>query len=177
MMVHTGLICGCATTLVAAEVLSRQWIGIDLWEKAHKVVIKRLNEESRHGRFGDSDDGELRAYEGGKVIYSTTPPVRTDDGEEAVPYLKPKVKRDPPGPKMSRTDIFNTLVEEQQTDKGIKCIGCNRIFDDPLYLQLDHNVPRSQGGINHIANRMLLCGPCNQIKGDRLNIEGAAKRK
>ena len=28
---------GCATTLVAAERLQRQWVGMDIWEKAHDV--------------------------------------------------------------------------------------------------------------------------------------------
>ena len=36
---------GCATTCVAAERLGRQWIGIDIWEKAHGVVIDRLKTE------------------------------------------------------------------------------------------------------------------------------------
>ena len=44
--------------------------------------------------------------------------------------------------------------------------SCDREFDDPLYLQLDHKTPRSQGGLNHISNHMLLCGPCNRIKSN-----------
>ena len=34
--------CGCATTLVAAEALKRQWIGIDLWEGAATTLQRRL---------------------------------------------------------------------------------------------------------------------------------------
>ena len=34
---------GCATTLVAAERLGRQWVGIDLWEGAHEVILRRLS--------------------------------------------------------------------------------------------------------------------------------------
>ena len=37
--------------------------------------------------------------------------------------------------------------------------GSERQFDDPLYLELDHNAPRSDGGLNHISNRLLLYGP------------------
>ena len=37
--------CGCATTCVAAERLGRQWIGIDLSEKAVELVNMRLQEE------------------------------------------------------------------------------------------------------------------------------------
>ena len=59
---------GCATTCVAAERLGRQWAGIDIWEKAHEVVINRLKIE---GLLSDSRGG------GVKVIFrsamSTTP--------------------------------------------------------------------------------------------------------
>ena len=50
--------------------------------------------------------------------------------------------------------------------------GCDREFDDPLYIELDHNTPRSDGGLNHISNRLLLCGPCNRIKSNRLTLSG-----
>ena len=33
---------GCATTCIAAERLGRQWVGIDIWEGAHGVVLDRL---------------------------------------------------------------------------------------------------------------------------------------
>ena len=72
------------------------------------------------------------------------------------------------GPKLSRTEIADILIEEN----GMRCAGCDREFDDPLYLQLDHKTPRSEGGLNHISNRMLLCGPCNRITSDRLTLNG-----
>ena len=37
--------CGCATTPIAAERLGRQWVGIDIWEKAHEAVLNRLEAE------------------------------------------------------------------------------------------------------------------------------------
>lgn len=55
---------------------------------------------------------------------------------------------------------------------GQVCQGCDRFFDDLLYLELDHNTPRSSGGINHVSNRLLLCGPCNRIKSNTLTLEG-----
>ena len=45
-------------------------------------------------------------------------------------------------------------------------------FEDPFYLGLDHETPRSDGGLNHIWNRLLLCGPCNRIKSNRLTLSG-----
>ncbi len=53
-----------------------------------------------------------------------------------------------------------------------KCQGCDRPFDDSRYLQLDHNTPRADGGINHISNRVLLCGPCNRLKSNLLTLSG-----
>ena len=49
---------------------------------------------------------------------------------------------------------------------------CDRVFDDPRYLQLDHNTSRSDGGLNPITNRVLLCGPCNQAKSNIYTLPG-----
>ena len=43
--------CGCATALVAAEMHVRQWVGIDLSEKAVQLVVGRLRDQ--HGLFGE----------------------------------------------------------------------------------------------------------------------------
>ena len=44
-----GPFCGCATTLLAAEKFTkgekRQWIGIDIWDGAERMVIDRLTKE------------------------------------------------------------------------------------------------------------------------------------
>ena len=37
--------CGTGTTCVAAEKLNRQWIGIDVAEKAEDIILERLNKE------------------------------------------------------------------------------------------------------------------------------------
>ncbi len=39
--------CGCATTPVAAERLGRQWVGMDLWAGAHRIVVSRLRQEKQ----------------------------------------------------------------------------------------------------------------------------------
>ena len=51
---------GCATTCVAAERLGRQWVGIDIWDKAHEIVLNRLESEGlaiSHGG-GGGQNGE-----------------------------------------------------------------------------------------------------------------------
>jgi len=159
--------CGCATTLVAAERLGREWIGMDIWERAHQTVIERLQNEGLAGPNGETN-GRLLTL--GQLGYSTVAPVRTDEGDTAAPVLKTRRRRvkEPPGPRMTRAEMVEVLIEEG----GMVCAGCDREFDDPLYLELAHNTPRSQGGLNHISNRMLLCGPCNRIMSDTLTLNG-----
>ena len=69
---------------------------------------------------------------------------------------------------MSRAEMYNILLSHE----GKKCQGCDRKFDDERYLQLDHNTPRSDGGMNHLSNRILLCGPCNQAKSNIYTLSG-----
>lgn len=152
---------GCATTLVAAERAGRRWVGIDIWEKAHSVVIERLE---REGLFGE--------FKLGDIPLIPHPPVRTDDGEPAAPFLRVKERiREPEGQKMSRAEMYEFLLVQH----GWKCQGCGRVFDDSRYLELDHNTPRSDGGLNHISNRILLCGPCNRLKSNIYTLKGLQK--
>ena len=39
-------------------------------------------------------------------------------------------------------------------------------FPFKLY-EVDHVVPKSKGGTDHLGNLQLLCGHCNKIKGDK----------
>ena len=158
--------CGCATTLVAAERLDRQWVGIDIWDKAHDTVIQRLQAEQLMGPDGDAN-GHLLTF--GQIDYTTTLPERTDDKATAAPPLVLKMQvPEPEGRKMTRQEMVDFLL----INEGHVCAGCDRQFDDPRYLELDHKIPRSEGGFNHISNRMLLCGPCNRIKSNRLTLGG-----
>ena len=156
---------GCATTLVASEKLNRQWVGIDLWDKASDVVVERLAQEGLLATPNpyDGPDGQITAGLEGEVTFTSEPPERTDDGVYAVPYLRPKVLvKEPEGPKYTRQQMYEHLLDQH----GARCQGCDRVFDDHRYLELDHNTPRADGGINHISNRVLLCGPCNKLKSN-----------
>ena len=145
---------GCATTLVAAEKLQRQWVGMDIWEGAHRLVVERLKDTT--GLFGD-------------VTFTDAPPERTDDGETSAPFLRVKERvKEPEGPRWSRAEMYDHLIRQN----GAICQGCDRSFDDPRYLELDHNTPRSDGGLNHVSNRILLCGPCNRLKSNTFTLSG-----
>ena len=60
--------CGCATALVAAEELNRQWAGIDLSDMAAKLVVSRLEQASN-------------TLWGGRIHHRRDLPRRTDLGK------------------------------------------------------------------------------------------------
>ena len=47
-----------------------------------------------------------------------------------------------------------------------RCNGCRTEFPFRI-LEVDHIIPKSRGGTDHIENLQLLCPSCNRIKGDR----------
>ena len=128
--------CGCATALVAAETLNRQWIGIDLSSLAVKLVLSRLQKAADGGALLDS--GRLP-----EVHHRTDIPKRTDVGQ-LPPY---KTHR-------------HTLYGKQEGH----CSGCGHHI--PFRnLTVDHITPRSKGGTEHLDNLQLLCNACNSMKG------------
>ena len=159
---------GCATTCVAAERLKRQWVGIDLWDNAKDVLLERMKKE---GMIGEDSmkAGDQTLLFSKDITFTAQVPERTDDKQEAVPFLQVKERvKEPDGPRWTRKEMYDHLLAQQ----GSKCQGCDRYFDDSRYLELDHNTPRSSGGWNHISNRILLCGPCNKLKSNIYTLIG-----
>ncbi len=150
---------GCATTLVAAEKLQRRWVGIDIWEGAHELVLQRM--KNVVGPLLDN------------VHYTREVPERTDDGETASSILPTISKRDPePWQKLSRRQMTDHLADAQSLTEGlVTCAGCGRELEQP-FMELDHIRPRSDEGVNDISNRILLCRPCNGRKSDSLTMKG-----
>ena len=81
----------------------------------------------------------------GYVTARTDIPRRTDI-EAPIPYRRNK----------------HVLFGQQE---GL-CNGCRGDFPFKLF-EVDHRVPRSRGGTDHLDNLQLLCSSCNRIKGDR----------
>lgn len=133
--------CGCATALVAADRLERDWIGVDLSPKAAELVNLRIRK----------DRGPL--FEGATVLEE--PPMRTDTA-----YL--------PSYRTHRHRLYG----EQE---GV-CAGCRTHFPFSV-MDVDHMLPRSQGGTDHIENLQLLCSGCNRSKGNKTMAEWNAWKK
>ena len=151
---------GCATTCVAAEILGRQWVGIDLWGEVAKVVRDRMDKAQLQVMHED-------------ILLTKRIPKRRANKEKAVPYLRtPLVIQEPPDGFRTRAERVEFLIDKY----GLICQGCGRGFDHRAYLQLDHITPRADGGWHHIKNRCLLCGPCNGRKSHKLTLSGLRDR-
>ena len=142
--------CGCATAMVAAERLGRQWAGVDIDETAVGITLKRLQDVSDTAAHNVDLDGFREGLP--TVHLPPGPPKRTDPDR---PVRSPRIR----------------VIRWHELGKGERrpCPGCDRpkYFDD---FDLDHIVPRAKGGLDADENLQLLCSSCNRVKGQRLTM-------
>lgn len=163
--------CGCATTCVAAEKLGRQWVGMDRWPKAPDVILERLEKEGLYAADLESAR-QLGMLHKGDITLETTPPTRSDANEETLPYLKLKTPiPKEPWEKLNTKQIRALLERAQGQGNKVVCGGCGRALE-PAFMEVDHIMPRVDGGVNSIVNRILLCSPCNRGKGGTRTLHG-----
>ena len=142
--------CGCATAMVAADRLQREWVGIDLSQLAIKLVNERIAEDraaTKEAKHAPVIGGSLF-----RVTALTEPPSRTDLGD--LPNYRTHCHR---------------LYGEQE---GV-CNGCDTHFPFRV-MDVDHMLPQSKGGTDHSDNLQLLCSGCNRSKGGRTMAEWKA---
>lgn len=135
--------CGCATACIAAEKLSRRWIGIDKAPQTLDVLRGRATRELQI----PMPDVESRSWEDWTPTAQTSPPKRTD-----------LTLMHPANPQSDKELLYHS--------QNGKCKGCK--YDLPIHvLTIDHITPRSRGGLDSVGNLQLLCHTCNAIKGNR----------
>ena len=159
--------CGCATTPIAAERLGRQWVGMDIWDGAYKMVLDRLEKEGLAVKGRRKREGQ-QMLTLGEVRKLTRPPKRTDQGETAALVLQTPTRGTATRLPHPRTHHAKLLL-----DLGSFCQGCGADYSfDNRVLEVDHINPRSSGGTDAYENLTLLCPPCNKEKRDRFTLVG-----
>ena len=155
---------GCGTTCVAAERLNRQWAAIDKWEQTKDLIVQRLEAEKR-----------MVAVE--QLTVTETPPERTDGGEAASLDLRLWMWQHPEKwQRLFRHEMSDYLAEAQGTATGlVTCAGCGRSLERE-FMDIDHILPRDEGGENHITNRILVCGPCGEKKFNKFTLAGLCRQ-
>lgn len=86
------------------------------------------------------------------------------------PFNSNRAYAAPIGSEAAGAAFKDTLFGKQE---GV-CAGCEIMF--PFRnMTIDHIVPQSKGGTDHLENLQLLCGACNSMKGDRPQPEFIAR--
>ncbi len=135
--------CGCTTTLVAAEKLGREWVGIDIAEQAKVEIKKRMLKLAI-----DRGDNELAIWKG----------IHIRDLKRSVASLYRDEFGDLPHYRKWKAWLYGKCSGN--------CGGCGKHFES-RHLEVDHYVPKAKGGTDHRSNLQLLCSACNRMKGDR----------
>ena len=77
-----------------------------------------------------------------------------------------------PWEKLTQRQMVSILSRAQKNEKGfVTCAGCGVTLETE-FMELDHINPKSSSGPDTIDNRVLLCRPCNRIKGQRYTLPG-----
>ncbi len=131
---------GCATACVAAEGMRRRAGNQEVEEPRQWIGIDIAPRAAQ--LVQQRMRNELGMF--GDIIVRDDVPQRTDFG--TLPNYRTHK---------------HTLFGKQE---GI-CAGCNSAFPFRNFT-VDHIVPRSRGGSDHLDNLQLLCGACNSTKGN-----------
>lgn len=160
--------CGCATTLVTADSMGRNWIGCDVSPLAVEKLRERLTKDEKKG--GKKNTDAVKPLVSTNVIVVD---VRDKDMEGR------KLRRKDPLPQRTDTGERYNYRDKRQELYGKQdgyCFGCWTPREIKL-LEIDHMNPRDKGGQDVDGNLQLLCSPCNKSKHNKSMSEWEAWKK
>ena len=175
---------GCATTLVAAEVTGRRWIGCDwayrAWTMNKRRFVSIPDEHGSPMRLSGTTDVTLRALglEGAQIPFLESVTIGPPDLDGLPAYsiqgmelaVASASRRDPTWTgRYSKEEAKEIMLREF----GPVCWGCAweptlpNGEPDVSYLHVDHSLARHYNGSDELTNLGLLCPRCNGRKGSR----------
>ena len=140
--------CGCATTLVAADRLERQWAGIDLSPLAVKLVNERITDRPRRA----------------------SPKIAGRSGAAPMSSISRRA-----APTWATCPTIAPIGIGSMASRKVICAGCETHFPFKV-MEVDHILPQSRGGTDHGDNLQLLCTHCNKSKGSKTMAEWRASQ-
>lgn len=172
--------CGCGTACDAAELLKRNWIGIDA-SAAAAVVMIELRQSGQGGLHENRDLVNWRVIDGNQGL-----PVREDGGDLVINPAADK-KTAPKNKSRLTTEEKERVVKHCFDVQRGECPGCGeqKLIND---FTVDHIIPISKGGTDDPENLQAMCFKCNALKkagtmqnlwrklterGDRISRQGA----
>ena len=151
--------CGCATTLIAAATNDRRFIGCDIDEEVCDIVTMRWQHTA--DMFFESTDRNIR-----ESIHIT----------KDLPERSESIAANDPLSKLTRSDVRGLYGRDLYGLQEGYCPGCKE-HEKFKNMDVDHIIPRKQGGTNDRENLQLLCRKCNTSKGGRTMEEWQADRQ
>ena len=127
--------CGCATTCIAAERLSRSWIGIDISVEAYNQVNDRLKKEV-------CDPNDMFKYRN-IVSMRTDPPKRTDRAKDyrEVKFVYAVSHPNYPGEyKVGITNNFQRRLSSYQTSDPERQYKMEYKFETPHFREIEAHI-------------------------------------
>lgn len=130
--------CGCATTCVAAEQLSRRWIGIDISVKAYELVNERLTKEA-------ADPQDLFKYQN-QIHMKVNAPARTDLDTSYAERKFVYVISNPDYPDVYKVGIAKNVksrLNALQTANPKRNLALEYSYETPLYREIEKHIHQS----------------------------------
>ena len=148
---------GCCTTLVSAQMLGREWVGVEMDPQVAAVIVTQL---TKAGLF-DAVKEEL--------VVRNSPWDRTDNGATGASLLELERQQAGVLTTKQKHELRHRLYREIE---GV-CPGWKKPCPSggiwmPLdYFDMDHIHPKKRGGQDVEGNFQLLCHVCNRMKGSK----------
>lgn len=141
---------GSGTGFVAAEPLGATVYGCEISPSAADTALARWEERG----------GEVELLRRGAIESPTLPKVRDPRRRKRSSYYRTKAWR----------ELRAAAIERD----GGRCVECGAVPKARHRLQVDHVIPRNEGGPDTLENLRTLCHECHSQKTGRTSKPGAA---